>query len=107
VDKQIFAVVDAGHRLLGVISVNDIRGMLFQPETYGKKLLKDILRQPATILPIDTPMTKVMEEFDRTKAAYLPVIDDDRRFAGFVSRARLFEKYRSQVTQLRDIYDDE
>ena len=105
-DKEIFAVVDGGHRLVGVIALNDIRSMLFQPEGYEKTLLKDILRQPVLILPIDTPMTKVMEDFDRTRAAYLPVIDDDRKFVGFISRTRLFEKYRTQVVQLRDIYED-
>jgi len=107
VDEQIFAVVDAGGRLLGVIAMIDIRGMLFQLETYEGKLLQDIMHQPAGVLVIDTPMTKVMEEFDRTRAAYLPVTDEDGKFVGFVSRARLFEKYRSQVAQLRDIYDDQ
>lgn len=60
-------------------------------------------RHPA----IDTPMTRVMREFDRTRASFLPVIDTERRFVGFVSRTRLFEQYRSQVAQQRDIYDDE
>lgn len=107
VDKRIFAVVDASHHLLGVIAINNIRGMMFQPEVYDKKELKELMSRPPAILTIDTPMTKVMQEFDRTGAEYLPVIDDDKRFAGFVSRARIFEKYRSQVAQIRDIYDDE
>ncbi|HWB90286.1 MAG TPA: chloride channel protein [Puia sp.] len=107
VEKQIFAVVDAGHHLIGVIALNDIRVMMFQPELQDKTQLKDIMRQPAGMLPIDSPMTKVMEEFDQTRAGFLPVIDEDKRFAGFVSRARLFEKYRSQVAQVRDIYDEE
>ena len=107
VDEQIFAVVDAGGHVLGVIAMIDIRGMLFQLNTYEGMRLKDIMHPPAGVLAIDTPMTKVMEEFDRTKAAFLPVTDEDRKFVGFVSRARLFEKYRSQVAQLRDIYDDQ
>lgn len=107
VDKQVFAVVDADQRLLGVINMNDIRGMLFQPERYDETTLQDIFHQPAAILPDDTPVTKVMEEFDRTKVAFLPVVDEQQRFVGFVSRARLFEKYRGQVAQVRDIYEDQ
>jgi CIC family chloride channel protein len=52
-------------------------------------------------------MTKVMREFDQTKAGYLPVIDEDNIFVGFVSRTRLFEQYRSQVAQQKDIYEEE
>jgi CIC family chloride channel protein len=107
VDKPIFAVVDAGHRLTGIITFNDIRPMLFEPEAHEKTLLKELIRQPSAVLQIDTPMTTVIKEFDRTGEDYLPVIDEDRRFVGFVSKARLFEKYRLQVAQIKDIYEDE
>lgn len=106
-DQQIFAMVDDQHHLKGFISLNDIRGMMFQPDLYDKTILNDIVRQPSSVLPINTPMTKVMSEFDRTTAAYLPVIDEEARFVGFVSRARLFEQYRSKVAQQKDIYEDE
>jgi CIC family chloride channel protein len=107
VDIPVFAVVDAGHRLLGVVTFNDIRGRIFNPEAHGKTLLKDLLRESPATLPIDTPMTKVINEFDRTQVDYLPVIDEDRRFVGFVSKSRLFERYRLQVAQVKDIYEDQ
>ncbi|MBS1606294.1 MAG: chloride channel protein [Bacteroidetes bacterium] len=107
VDKPIFAVVDGGHRLIGVIAMNDIRGMIFKMEALDKTRLKDLVRQPLAVLQGDMPMTAVIKEFDRTGADYLPVIDEDKRFSGFVSKARLFEKYRLQAAQIRDIYDDE
>lgn len=106
-DKQIYAIVDTKRQLSGVIALNDIRGMMFQPELYDKTVLKDIVRQPPATLPIDAPMTKVMQEFDATKARFLPVIDEEKRFVGFISRTRLFEQYRSRVAQQKDIYEDE
>jgi len=107
VDKPVFAVVDAAQRLTGVIALNDIRGLMFEPEVYDKMLIKDVLHQPLSVLQIDTQMTKVIKEFDRTQAEYLPVVDEDRRFVGFVSKSRLFEKYRLQVARIKDIYDNE
>lgn len=107
VDQQIFAVVDTDGRLLGVIMLNDIRGMLFQPDGHEDLMLKEIMRQPLAVLADNAAMTAVMGEFDRTRAAYLPVVDEARKFVGFVSRARLFEKYRSQVAQVIDIYEDQ
>ena len=106
-DKRIFAIVDAGHRLLGVIALNDIRSMILQPEVQDRTRLEDLLRQPAAILQSDMPMTDVIKEFDRTGASFLPVTDEERRFVGFVSKARLFEKYRLQVAQIKDIYDED
>lgn len=106
-DRQVFAVVDHQHSLKGVIAFSDIRGMVLQPGQYEEIPLQDLVRQPATVLSIDAPMTRVMREFDRTKASYLPVVDKERRFIGFVSRTRLFEQYRSRVAQQKDIYEDE
>ena len=106
-DKQIFAVVDDRRFLVGVIALNDFRGMMFRPELYEQTLLKDIMHSTPAVLAADTPMTTVMREFDQSRAEYLPVVDADSRFIGFVSRTRLFEKYRAQVAQLRDIYDQD
>ena len=106
-DKNVFAVVDSAHHLTGIIELGDIKSMLFQPELYDKTALKSIIKRPAEILPIDAPMTEVMHQFDRTKALYLPVIDGDRRFVGFVSKSQLFEKYRSQIAQQKDIYEED
>ncbi|HEV9035781.1 MAG TPA: chloride channel protein, partial [Puia sp.] len=106
-DKQIFAIIDAKHKLAGVITLNDIRGKMFQPELYDQLLLKEIMRQPAAVLPLDSAMTQVMHEFDTTKARFLPVVDEEQRFVGFISRTRLFEQYRSRVAQQKDIYEDE
>jgi len=106
-DQQVFGIVDEGGRLVGMIEWSDVRHMAFEPERYDRTLLRDILRRPATILPIDTPMTRVMREFDATKAASLPVVDESGRFVGFASRTRLFEQYRLQVSQQKDIYADD
>ena len=106
-NEQVFAIVDAMRRLNGVISLNDIRGQLFQPGPYDKMLLKEIMQQPPSGLPVNTAMDKVMREFDKTEASFLPVIDEERRFVGFISRTRLFEAYRSRVAQQKDIYEED
>jgi CIC family chloride channel protein len=106
-DRTIFAIVDSDRHLLGVIELGDIKGLLFQPEAYDKTPLRSLIKQPQEILPIDTPMTEVMHQFDLTKAWHLPVIDLERRFVGFVSKSGLFEKYRSQIAEQKDIYEED
>lgn len=106
-DKQVFPVVDDKRRLEGVIALSDVRGMMFQPELYARTPLKEILRKPPVILSLDTRMSSVMKEFDATAARFLPVVDEEDRYVGFISRTRLFEEYRAKVVQQRDIYDEE
>jgi len=106
-EKHIFAVVDANRQLLGVVAMNDIRPMMFQQDLYARTLLKDLIHQPEAVLSNKDTMTKVMREFDATGARFLPVVDENNRFVGFVSRTRLFEEYRSRVAQQKDIYEDE
>ena len=45
-------------------------------------------------------MEEVMQVFEQTGAAALPVVDSDKRLKGFVSRARLFTAYRQMVADL-------
>lgn len=106
-DKPVFAVVDDARRLLGVIALNDIRGIVFQLDVHDRTMLKDFMRPPLAVLQNDMSMTEVVREFDRTGADFLPVADEENRFVGFVSKARLFEKYRLQVAQVKDIYDND
>jgi CIC family chloride channel protein len=40
------------------------------------------------------PMEKIMSIFDDTKAWNLPVVDDDGKYCGFVSKSRIFNAYR-------------
>jgi CIC family chloride channel protein len=48
---------------------------------------------PATV-KIDTPMEKIMQLFDDTKAWNLPVTDLNGHYAGFVSKSKIFNSYR-------------
>lgn len=105
-DKNIFAVVDDERRLVGIIEMGDIKPMLFQPELYEKTLLKSIVKKPPEVLSVDTPMEEVMRTFDLTNAWYLPVVDQQKRFVGFVSKSRLFEKFRQQLSMQKDIYEE-
>jgi CIC family chloride channel protein len=105
-DKNIFAVVDDERRLAGIIEMGDIKPMLFQPELHTGTLLKSIVKKPPEVLSIDTSMEEVMRHFDLTNTWYLPVVDEQKRFVGFVSKSRLFEKFRQQLSLQKDIYEE-
>jgi len=41
-----------------------------------------------------TPMTEVMRLFDETKAWKMPVVDEEGRYLGFISKSAIFNSYR-------------
>ncbi len=105
-EKNIFAVVDTKERFAGIIELNDIKQRLFQPEQFEKVQVRTIMKKPPAILQHTEDMHSVMEKFDITQSWYLPVLDNQRKFIGFISKTRLFNKYREILASQRDLYED-
>lgn len=105
-EKNIFAVVDAKERFAGIIELNDIKQRLFQPEQFDKVTIRSLVKKPAAVLQSDLDMHTVMEKFDVTQSWYLPVLDKDRKFTGFISKTKLFHKYREILSSQGDLYED-
>jgi len=53
-------------------------------------------QSPATLRRND-PMEEVMGKFDKTDAAFLPVLDENNKLLGFISRTRMYAMYRQMV----------
>jgi chloride channel protein, CIC family len=105
-DKNIYAVVDGKERFAGIIELNDVKQRLFKPEQFGQVPIKSLMKKPSAILHSDQDMHSVMEKFDITQSWYLPVLDRDGKFIGFVSKTKLFNKYREILGGHGDLYDE-
>ncbi len=104
-EKNIFAVHDGKNRFAGIIELNDIKQKLFQPEQFKTIFVRSLMKKPAAVLREDQDMHRVMEQFDITQSWWLPVLDKDNRFAGFISKTRVFNKYREVLSQQGDFYE--
>ncbi|HLO82232.1 MAG TPA: chloride channel protein [Chitinophagaceae bacterium] len=105
-EKNIFAIIDEKERFVGIIELNDIKQKLFQPEKYSKISVGSLMKKPSAVLQQDQDMHSVMEKFDMTQSWYLPVLDGDRKFIGFISKTKLFNKYREILGGQGDLYDE-
>src|SRR5690554_2015956 len=102
--RNIFPVVNDDGKLQGLVLLNDIRNIMFRPELYDRfKVNKFMVGSPAEI-KIDTPMEKVMNTFEDTKAWNLPVVDSDGVYMGILSQSSVFNYYREV---LLENYSDE
>ena len=106
-EKNIFAVKDRKERFAGIIELNDIKQKLFQPDQFDTITVKSLMKKPPAILMHDQDMHSVMEKFDITQSWYLPVLDKERRFIGFISKSKLFHKYREILASQGDLYEKE
>ena len=104
-EKNIFAVVGADEKFLGIIELNDIKQNLFQQELLDSVSVQSIMKKPRAILFVTQDMHSVMENFDVTQSWYLPVLSSEKKFIGFISKSKLFNKYREILASQGGLYD--
>ena len=92
--RNIFPVIDNDGQLKGILLLDEVRNIMFQPRLYNRFTVSQLMTSPAAVLRFDQPMDKVMETFEDTGAWNLPVVDADRRYLGFVSKSKIFNSYR-------------
>ena len=92
--RNIFPVIDHDGRLRGILLLDEVRNIMFQPRLYKRFTVGQLMTSPPAVLRHDLTMEKVMETFEDTGAWNLPVVDQDRRYLGFVSKSKIFNSYR-------------
>ncbi len=95
--NNVMPVLDPAGNLLGEIDLTKIRHVVFRTELYHHFKAHQLMTQPAAVLTDDTPMVEVMKEFDKTHADWLPVLDNENHFKGYISRQRMYGMYRKTV----------
>jgi CIC family chloride channel protein len=98
-NQVIFPVVSAEKKLLGIVHFNDIREIIFNPYRVKYTLVKEIMVQPVAIVNPSNSMEIVMNKFESSKKAFLPVISDDKYY-GFISKSVALEAYRTKLKSM-------
>ncbi|UKK52306.1 chloride channel protein [Prevotella sp. E13-17] len=99
---SIIPVLDAGGILQGEIDITKIRNVVFRIELYHHFTARQLMQEPAAVLSDQSPMTDVMKVFEKTHADWLPVLDNESRLEGYISRQRLFTQYRKMVADMSE-----
>ncbi|MCX6312388.1 MAG: chloride channel protein [Bacteroidetes bacterium] len=94
--RNIFPVIDEEGKLVGIITLDRIREIMFRHDQYNKVTVAQLMIPPAAIIQPEDDMYAVMKKFDETGAWNLPVVENEM-YVGFVSKSSIFTKYRSQL----------
>jgi CIC family chloride channel protein len=100
--RNIFPVI-SNQMLVGIVLLDDIRHIIFNPEMYGSTYVRDLMILPPAHVSPNDPMDAVMKKFEETGSWNLPVIRNGK-YVGFLSKSKLFSVYRKW---LLDISADE
>ncbi|MBQ7205489.1 MAG: chloride channel protein, partial [Muribaculaceae bacterium] len=92
--RNLFPVTDDDGLLLGVVQLDDIRNIMFRPDLYRRVNVDRFMAKPPAKIVVGTPMERVMKTFDDTGAWNLPVVDEEGKYVGFVSKSKIFNSYR-------------
>ena len=100
--RNLFAVVDKDGKLEGILTLDDIREVMFDVKLYNKIHAEDLLKIPPSVIYLNEDMSDVMKKFDRTNAWNLPVVDVGNIYLGFISKSNIFSNYREQLKMMSE-----
>ncbi len=101
--RNIFPVINPrNNKLMGVVLLDEIRNVMFRQEHYNRFTVGKIMTSAPATITSKMQMEGVMELFEATGAWYLPVVDEQRNYVGFISKSKIYSSYRSVLVDFSD-----
>ncbi len=99
--RNLFPVVDEYNILEGVVSLDEVRSVMFNQELYKSIFVKDLMTIPPSYIDMKENIETVMETFRKTGAWNLPVLNNGY-YVGFISKSRIYTTYRELLIQFSE-----
>lgn len=99
--RNLFPVVDDYNILEGVVSLDEVREIMFNHELYNTTYVKDLMTIPPSYIDKRENIESVMDAFRQTGAWNLPVLDNGY-YVGFISKSRIYSTYRELLMQFSE-----
>jgi CIC family chloride channel protein len=100
--RNIFPIVDDKKNFYGIIFLDDVRKIIFEPEQYDKISVKELSFTPEVNIRLNELIADVAEKFKQTDKYNMVVLDENNKYYGFISRANLFSSYRQIVEEISE-----
>jgi len=94
--RNLFPVVNEAQELVGVIHLDNVRNVIFNPDLYATLMVSDMMKPPAAVISTQDHLHDILKKFDETNEWNLPVTDG-KIYKGFVSKSSILSRYRKEV----------
>ena len=102
-NRNLFPVVNPkNQRFVGIVSLDEVRNIMFRPELYERYKVQELMNMPPARIVVNMSMDKVMDTFETTGAWNLPVVDEENKYIGFVSKSKIFNTYRKVLVHFSE-----
>jgi CIC family chloride channel protein len=99
--RNLFPVVDEYNILEGVVSLDDVREIMFNQDLYDTTLVRDLMTIPPSYIDKKENIETVMDTFRKTDVWNLPVLDNGY-YVGFISKSRIYTTYRELLIEFSE-----
>jgi CIC family chloride channel protein len=100
--RNLFPVVGADSRFQGLIYVEDVLKKALNNPEQESLTVHDLMQSAPQVLLLTDSLQSVLEKMEQENVWLLPVLDDQARFLGFVSKTSIFNKYRAMLRRQAD-----
>jgi CIC family chloride channel protein len=95
--QRLFVIDPASQRLLGSVSLHDIKHALADVESLGHVLAHDLMVPVPVTLKLGDRLHRAAELFARAEFERLPVLDENGKFRGVLAKRDLLAVYAQEV----------
>ncbi|TKT87471.1 chloride channel protein [Dyadobacter frigoris] len=92
--RNLIAVLNDNLTLVGIITLDDLRPILFNRDLDGTMTVGNLMKDPRAVIVENDSVVTVARKFDETGSWHLPVIKESGKFAGFISKSSVLNSYR-------------
>ncbi|MCK5681397.1 chloride channel protein [bacterium] len=99
--KTTFPVVDSEGLLSGILSIQDLRELVYEQELEDLIVAKELARDKVLTVTAQENLDNAMQKIGSRNIDYLPVVADDnpRRLVGMVSRQDIIAAYNRSILE--------
>jgi CIC family chloride channel protein len=99
--RNIFPVVTRENDFLGIVTLDDVREIMFDRSKYDELTVRKLMFQPRATVSPDEPMESVMKKF-RDSGLWNMAVVDKGKYRGYVSRSNVFNVYRKMLIEFSE-----
>ena len=93
------AVIDTDNRLTGCITLNQLRNLMLESETWHWLIAEDVASAPKAVLRSDRHLKEALVTMDQIDTTGIPVNAADGKFQGIISRAAIKDTIRKKMVE--------
>jgi CIC family chloride channel protein len=101
--QHYFPVMDQDQRLIGIFSINDVRGVLFSQEIEHLVVMEDIATKELIFTTPSEDLSSVLKKFTIRNIDSLPVVEDEDHgvLVGMLNRREVISFYNERIEKMK------